>query len=135
MGVESADEILGVDNCLFTVGNLEQAREHYRVVIGLVETFSFPGAGLVGYALGPEPAGLMLREDTSTPMSGPRGPHVWVEVRDAERLADHLSRRAAISSGLRDIRTGRVFEIADPWGNVLGFTDYVFDPDRGRGAT
>jgi hypothetical protein len=25
------------------------------------------------------------------------------------------------------------FEIADPWGNVLGFTDYVKQPSRARG--
>jgi predicted enzyme related to lactoylglutathione lyase len=30
------------------------------------------------------------------------------------------------------IPTGWAFEIRDPWGNVLGFTDYTSKPELGR---
>jgi len=29
--------------------------------------------------------------------------------------------------------TGWVVEISDPWGNIIGFTDYVSKPELGRG--
>jgi hypothetical protein len=31
-----------------------------------------------------------------------------------------------------EILTGWAVEVADPWGNVLGLTDYVKDPAKGR---
>jgi hypothetical protein len=30
------------------------------------------------------------------------------------------------------IPTGRAFEIVDPWGNTIGFTDYTFQPHLAR---
>ncbi len=30
------------------------------------------------------------------------------------------------------IPTGWAFEVVDPWGNVIGFTDYLERPDLGR---
>ena len=30
------------------------------------------------------------------------------------------------------IPTGWAFEVTDPWGNVVGFTDYVERPEMGR---
>jgi len=31
-----------------------------------------------------------------------------------------------------EIKTGWVVEFADPWGNVIGLTDYVKDPAKAR---
>jgi len=30
------------------------------------------------------------------------------------------------------VATGWTVEIADPWGNIIGFTDYAKAPERGR---
>jgi predicted enzyme related to lactoylglutathione lyase len=30
------------------------------------------------------------------------------------------------------IPTGWAFEVQDPWGNVIGFTDYTAKPELGR---
>jgi hypothetical protein len=32
----------------------------------------------------------------------------------------------------RELRTGWVVEVADPWGNVIGLTDYRLAPERAR---
>lgn len=32
------------------------------------------------------------------------------------------------------VATGWTVEVADPWGNVIGFTDYTRMPERGRPA-
>jgi hypothetical protein len=46
--------------------------------------------------------------------------------------------RAAAGVGLLgepwELRTGWVVEVADPWGNLIGFTDYLHAPERARGG-
>ncbi len=32
----------------------------------------------------------------------------------------------------RQLCTGWVVEVADPWGNVVGLTDYLLAPERAR---
>ena len=32
----------------------------------------------------------------------------------------------------RELRTGWLVEVADPWGNVVGLTDYLLAPERAR---
>jgi hypothetical protein len=119
--------ILGVDNVLFDVGDLDAARAHYAA-LGLVERFAFPG--IAGFAIGDERPGLMLREVAGLPESDARGPHLWLEVADAASFArDH-----GVEAPIRAIRTGAVVEVTDAWGNTLGFTDYTTDPARARAA-
>jgi hypothetical protein len=124
--------VLGIDNCLFDVGDLGLARRHYGELLGLTETFAFESAGIVGYALGPERPGLMIRETSGKTRSGPSGPHLWLEVPDARALADQLADLVEFSAPVQSIFTGIYFEVADIWGNVVGFTDYSAQPDKAR---
>jgi hypothetical protein len=117
--------ILGIDNVLFDVGDLASARAHYGA-LGLVERFAFPG--LAGYAIGGERPGLILREKPDAAAAPHRGPRLWVEVADVAAWAAAHDR----TEEAQRIRTGFVLEVADPWGNVLGVTDYVLDPSRAR---
>jgi predicted enzyme related to lactoylglutathione lyase len=58
---------------------------------------------------------------------------VWVEVNDARQTAEELLSRGISSIAPPfEVSTGWAFEIADPWGNVLGFTDYLKEPARAR---
>jgi len=46
---------------------------------------------------------------------------------------EHAERRGArILGEPMEILTGWAVEFTDPWGNVLGLTDYLKDPSRGR---
>ncbi|WP_373304345.1 VOC family protein, partial [Streptomyces anandii] len=60
-------------------------------------------------------------------------PRVWLEVADARAAARELTASGIV---LLDqpfaVATGWSVEIADPWGNVLGFTDYTKRPELGR---
>jgi predicted enzyme related to lactoylglutathione lyase len=126
-------EVLGVDNIMLAVGDLEQARAFYESTLGLPVKFAVPQAGVVGYRLGPEEPGLMIRVQ-SLPPSPPRDtPRVWLEVKDARAAAAALRQRGAHILGQpMEILTGWTVELADPWGNVLGLTDYVKDPAKAR---
>jgi predicted enzyme related to lactoylglutathione lyase len=133
----SGIEVLGVDNIMFAVGDLNQARAFYESKLGLEVKFALPQAGIVGYRLGPEEPGLLIRAQEGLEPTMPRDtPRLWLEVADARATAATLA-DAGITplAAPFEINTGWVVEIGDPWGNVLGFTDYSKDPARGRRAS
>ncbi len=128
-------EVLGVDNVMLAVGDFQQARQFYEATLGLPVKFAVPEAGIVGYRLGPEEPGLMIRVQALEPSAPRATPRVWLEVRDARAAAAALRQRGARVLGEpMEILTGWAVEVADPWGNVLGLTDYVKQPSKGRAA-
>jgi len=66
--------------------------------------------------------------------SRPRAtPKVWLEVRDARAAAAILASAGVVAlANPFEIPTGWTVEIADPWGNVVGLTDYVKAPTMAR---
>ena len=131
----SALEVLGVDNVLLAVGDLETALEFYGRKLGLPLKFQVVDLGIAGFRLGPEEPGLFIRAG-GVPPHGPRdSPRVWLEVPDARRAADELRARG-IEPLVEpfEVATGWTVEFADPWGNVIGLTDYTRAPERGRKA-
>lgn len=127
-------EILGIDNVLFSVGDAVAARRFYSDVLGLTEAFAFPEAGIVGYKLGAEEPGLVIRLDASLSEGPPIGsPKLWVEVPDAHSAEATLRQRGVPPIGpVAELHTGYVVEIADPWGNVIGLVDYALAPAMAR---
>ena len=128
-------DILGVDNVLFAVGDFARAREFYGNRLGLELKFEFDEVGILGFRLGPEEPGLVVRvqPDLAERSNDPASARVWLEVPDARAAGAQL-----IEAGLEpvgeapEIPTGWMIEFADPWGNVVGLTDYVKQPERGR---
>lgn len=110
--------VLGVDNVLFAVGDLDRAVAFYGD-LGLPLVFRLDGIAL--FRLGPETPGLLVRLVRRSAEVG--GGRVWLEVPDARALSIGQPFRVA---------TGWTVEVADPWGNVIGFTDYTTMPQRGR---
>jgi predicted enzyme related to lactoylglutathione lyase len=125
--------VLGVDNLTIDVGDLALARDFYSRVLNLQVHFEFPEEGLIGFRIGYEQPGMIVRE-ARVRTAGPRpSPVLWLEVVDARAAATAL-----VSAGVnplgppRELQTGWVVEVADPWGNVIGLTDYVKAPHHGR---
>ncbi|WP_328710520.1 VOC family protein [Microbispora hainanensis] len=131
---ENGITVLGVDNVLFTIGDLDEAVRFYTT-LGLPLAFRMDERGIALFRLGGEPAGLLVRRDDVSAGSGDGRPRLWLEVADARAVARTL--REAGVAALADpfpVATGWTVEVADPWGNVVGFTDYTTMPERGRGA-
>lgn len=125
--------ILGVDNLVLTVADLDRARAFYGGLLGLDEKYHFPERGVAGYRIGDEEPGLVLRHEPEALPSELRGPRIWLEVPDARLAAEELKRSGvAILGGPRDIRTGVVVELADPFGHVIGLVDYSVAPQLAR---
>jgi predicted enzyme related to lactoylglutathione lyase len=127
-------ELLGFDNVLLPVGNLGAAVEFYGRA-GIPVAFRLDEAGIALLKVGKETPGLLLRLEEELGLRPPvwASARVWLEVGDARATADAL---AAV--GIRPlapvfpVATGWTVEIADPWGNVIGFTDYRKRPELGR---
>ena len=73
--------VLGLDNVLLDVGDLEVAKG-FAGRLGLGVKFDFPDAGVVGFRLGDEEAGLVVRAG-DVPRAAPSSPRLWLEVPDA----------------------------------------------------
>ncbi|MFE4249299.1 VOC family protein [Streptomyces sp. NPDC056910] len=127
-------ELLGFDNVLFPVGDLGEAVSFYERA-GFRVKFRLDEAGIALLEAGKETPGVLLRAEEDFGHRPPPwpGPRVWLEVRDAKAAA-----RALAEAGIPPIdppfstSTGYVVEIADPWGNVIGLTDYLKRPELAR---
>jgi len=124
--------VLGLDNVLLDVGDLEVAKGFYGGRLGLGVKFDFPDAGVVGFRLGDEEAGLVVRAGDVAPGPPRPSPRLWL-VADARAAGKALAGAGvALLGEARELRTGWLVEVADPWGNVIGLTDYLLAPERAR---
>ena len=127
-------DVLGIDNVLFAVGDLGKARRFYEHDLGFALKFAIEEVGIALFALGKEAPGLLIRDQHAPEATSPSGPRVWLEVADARSTAKELERRGVrLLAEPFEVFTGWTVEVADAWGNVIGFTDYVKSPERGRG--
>ena len=126
-------DILGVDNIMLAVGDFAGARAFYEERLGLPVKFVVEEAGVIAYRIGQEEPGLLLRVQDIAPSMPRDKTRVWLEVPDARAAARVLVDRGVLL--LREhweAATGWVVEVADPWGNVIGLTDYAKAPAKAR---
>jgi len=134
MSDDESYELLGFDNVLLPVGDLDEAVTFYRRA-GFDVAFRLDEAGIVLLRVGSEAPGVLLRLEEELGRRQPvwASPRVWLEVADAR-----VAGRVVSAAGIRPldepfpVATGWTVEIADPWGNVIGFTDYSKRPELGR---
>ncbi|CAL9275807.1 MULTISPECIES: VOC family protein [Streptomyces] len=127
-------ELLGFDNVLLPVGDLGAAVDFYERA-GFPVAYRLDEAGIALLKVGVETPGLLLRLEEEFGRQPPMWPstRVWLEVTDARTAAREL--RAAGVPPLDEpfpVATGWTVEFADPWGNVIGLTDYSKRPELGR---
>ncbi|MFC4590544.1 VOC family protein [Sphaerisporangium corydalis] len=120
--------VKGVDNVLVGVGDLDEARRFYGDRLGLPVRFAVGQMAL--FAIGDEAPGLLVRVGHVADGGSMR---VWLEVADARAAGAEL-----VAAGVRllaepfEVHTGWTVEVADPWGNVIGLTDYTKRPAMAR---
>lgn len=118
-------ELLGIDNILFHVADLDAGVAFYRRC-GFSLKFHLPEKRMALFAIGAEAPGLVLRSDEGGP-----GGWLWVEVRDAMHV-QQLFAADGVESIMIETATGLTCEICDPFGNRLGFADYRKMPALAR---
>jgi predicted enzyme related to lactoylglutathione lyase len=123
-------KVLGVDNVFIPVGDLPEAVKFYHGAVGLPVAKRFDQMGMALFQIGGETPGLGVGV-TDRPKAG--GQKVWFEVPDARAASEELSAIGVLPLAPPFlIPTGWAFEVQDPWGNVIGFTDYTAKPELGR---
>ncbi|MFF1678242.1 VOC family protein [Streptomyces sp. NPDC058256] len=136
MSDDESYELLGFDNVLLPVGNLDEAVDFYERA-GFPVAFRLDEAGIALLKVGKETPGVLLRLDEELSRRAPvwASPRVWLEVRDARAVAGVLD-AAGVQTLDAPFRgaTGWTVEFADPWGNVIGLTDYSKRPELSRQA-
>ncbi|MFE6944335.1 VOC family protein [Streptomyces chartreusis] len=134
MSDDESYELLGFDNVLLPVGDLGEAVGFYERA-GFTVGFRLDEAGIAQLKVGGETPGLLLRQEEALGHRPPPwpSPRVWLEVPDA-RAAARTLRDAGVEpvDAPFSTATGWTVEIADPWGNVVGLTDYCKRPELGR---
>ncbi|MFE6828230.1 VOC family protein [Streptomyces sp. NPDC057690] len=134
MSDDQSYELLGFDNLLLPVGDLGEAVDFYERA-GFTVGLRFDEAGIALLKVGGETPGVLLRHEEALGHRPPPwpSPRVWLEVPDA-RAAERRLTEAGITplDPPFSTSTGWTVEIADPWGNVLGFTDYLKRPELAR---
>ncbi|CAM5309689.1 MULTISPECIES: VOC family protein [Streptomyces] len=136
MSDEESYELLGFDNVLLPVGDLGEAVAFYERA-GFAVGFRFDEGGIAQLKVGGETPGILLRAEEELRQRTPPwpSPRVWLEVPDARAAARELAAAGiALLDEVFPVATGWTVEIADPWGNILGFTDYTKRPALGRRA-
>ncbi|WP_306186361.1 VOC family protein [Streptomyces sp. MK5] len=134
MSGDESYELLGFDNVLLAVGDLGEAVEFYGRT-GFAVAFRLDEAGIALLKVGGETPGILLRQEEALGHRTPpwASPRVWLEVPDARVAARELTAAGiALLDEPSAVVTGWTVEIADPWGNVLGFTDYTKRRELGR---
>ncbi|MET9136517.1 VOC family protein [Streptomyces parvulus] len=127
-------ELLGFDNVLLPVGNLGEAVDFYARA-GFTVAYRLDEAGIALLKVGGETPGLLLRAEEEFGRQPPMWPsaRVWLETTDARRATAAL-REAGVPTLDEPfpVATGWTVEFADPWGNVIGLTDYSKRPELSR---
>ncbi|MCP3766605.1 VOC family protein [Streptomyces sp. MAR25Y5] len=134
MSDEESCELLGFDHVLLPVGDLDEAVGFYGRA-GFPVGFRLDEAGIVRLRVGGETPGLLLRHEEGPGRRPPARPSVrtWLEVPDARAAAAVLEDAGiGLLDGPFPCVTGWTVEFADPWGNVVGLTDYTKRPQLGR---
>jgi predicted enzyme related to lactoylglutathione lyase len=134
MSDDESYELLGFDNVLLPVGDLGEAVGFYERA-GFGVAFRFDEGGIALLKVGGETPGILLRVEEELGHRPPTwpSPRVWLEVPDARVAAQKLTERGVtLLDEPFPVATGWTVEIADPWGNVLGFADYSKRPELGR---
>ncbi|GHH86352.1 VOC family protein [Streptomyces capitiformicae] len=134
MSDDESYELLGFDNVLLPVGDLGEAVGFYERA-GFEVAFRLDEAEIALLKVGKETPGVLLRVEEELRHRPPMwaSARVWLEVRDARAAA-----RALAAAGVQPldppfpVATGWTVEFADPWGNVIGLTDYSKRPELAR---
>lgn len=126
-------ELLGFDNVLLPVGDLGEAVGFYERA-GFPLSFRLDEAGIALLKVGDETPGVLLRQEEGLPPRSPGSwyPRIWLEVPDARAAARDLVDAGLTPDPTLSVSTGWTVELADPWGNVIGFTDYLKRPSLAR---
>jgi len=110
------------DNFFLPVSDLNKAKRFYQKLLGLSVKFDFSDMGMTAFKVGNQEPAIILKDVNIFPDAKPT---IWFVVNDVKKEYERLK-----DSGIKfisepfQIPTGLAIEFDDPFGNLLGITDY-----------
>ena len=109
------------DNFFLPTDDLYEAVNFYTN-LGLSEKFNFSDKGMIAFSVGEEEPAIILKDIARFP---DQKPTIWFVLNDVLTEYKKLEERGIrFISKPYPIGTGIAVEFKDPFGNVLGITDY-----------
>lgn len=109
------------DNYFLPTDDLEKSAVFYKK-LGLKEKFNFSEKGMIAFSVGDEEPAIILKDIKKFPNQKPT---VWFIVADTKKEYERLQEVGIhFLSAPFSIGTGTAVEFLDPFGNILGITDY-----------
>lgn len=113
--------MLTYDNFFLPSDNLEDSRIFYKK-LGFSEKFYFPEKGMIAFSIDNEEPAIILKDISKFPNQQPA---IWLTVDDVAVEYNKMKKKGVnFLSQPYSIGTGMAVEFKDPFGNVLGITDY-----------
>lgn len=107
-------KLIRIDNVFFQVGELDLAVLLYEK-LGFQLKLKIPRLSSAILNIGMEEPGLILTESKH-----PKPSRLWIEVASAIQAKEELQEGSILETA-----TGTTLEVTDPWGNIVGFADYI----------
>ena len=110
------------DNFFIPVDSLELAKRFYRDTLGLQVHFDFGEIGMTAFKVGNQEPAIIAQEKSKHPEARPS---ILFKVENVMKTYEELkSRGVRFLSEPYEIYTRLAVEFEDPFGNLLGLTDY-----------
>jgi predicted enzyme related to lactoylglutathione lyase len=110
------------DNFFLPTDNLEKGKDFYQRILGLRLKFDFSERGMMAFKVGDREPAIILKDLKKFPAARPT---IWFVVDDVIKEHDRLKAEGVhFLSEPFEIPTGMAVEFEDPFGNMLGITDY-----------
>lgn len=116
-------DILDYDNFFLPVSDLTQAKDFYQNKLGLGIKFDFSDAGMTAFSVGNQEPAIIV---TDTNKIDRTKPAIWFRVDNVKVTYEQLKGRGVVFlSEPFQIQTGMAAQFEDPFGNLIGITDYT----------
>lgn len=110
------------DNFFLPVDDLDDAKKYYQETLGLGIKFDFAQMGMTALKVGDKEEAIILQDKKIHPQAKPA---ILFVVDDVRKTYEELKAKGVkFLSEPYEIHTGLGVKFEDPFGNMLGITDY-----------
>ena len=116
------------DNFFLPATDLNKAKKFYHHVLGLPIKFDFAEKGMIAFQVGNQEPALIVKDIDKFSAATHS---IWFVVDDVKKVYRELKEGGVeFLSEPFPIQTGMAVELKDPFGNILGLTDYSNPKDK-----
>ena len=117
------NRILNYDNFFLPTKNLHESKAFYEGILGMAIKFDFAEKGMLAFKVGDQEPAIILQDINKFPKAKPSILFVVEDVKKS--YTELMGKGVKFLSEPYEIFTGMAVQFEDPFGNLLGLTDYT----------